>query len=150
MQKFGLYDVFNCYGSREDAGGINISGITTLHRNLQLNTYNDWIAFSNNSFFPFAVSLLVLYQFCVVSFENQSIFWQVWEPIIMWSFKQKVGEFLWEGNHDEENLWIIDIFGFFLNCDLAQKPLTTPGSILDHSSGKHFGTGISLFFGGIA
>lgn len=37
MQKFGLYDVFNCSGSREDAGGINISGITTLHRNMQLN-----------------------------------------------------------------------------------------------------------------
>lgn len=63
----------------------------------------------------------------------------------MWSYKQKVGEFLWEGN-DEENLRIIDFFFVcFFNCDLAQKPLTTPGSILDHSSGKHFGTGISLF-----
>lgn len=74
MQKFGLYDVFNCSGSREDAGGINISGITTLHQNLQLNTYNDWIAFSNNSFSHNTVSLLVLYQFCMVSFENQTIF----------------------------------------------------------------------------
>lgn len=70
MQTFGLYDVFNCSGSREDAGRINISGITTLHRNLQLNTYNDWIAFSNNSFSHNTVSLLVLYQFCMVSFEN--------------------------------------------------------------------------------
>lgn len=40
---------------------------------------------------------------------------------------------------------LIFFFVCFFNCDLAQKPLTTPGSILDHSSGKHFGTGISLF-----
>lgn len=43
------------------------------------------------------------------------------------------------------NHWYSFFFVCFFNCDLAQKPLTTPGSILDHSSGKHFGTGISLF-----